>query len=92
MAKRERFVTPVTCPQCALNGCTTWEEEESRNLETRIKSISHGFMIGPGTEIYCDGCGVKAIFGRTLSRSEMTASTALNGRAGRPNIAADFRG
>jgi hypothetical protein len=28
-------------------------------------------MIGPGTEIYCDDCGVKATFGRTLSRSEM---------------------
>jgi hypothetical protein len=69
--KRERFVTPVTCPQCALNGSATWEEDESRNLETRIKSISHGFMIGPGTELYCDGCGVKAVFGRTLCRSEM---------------------
>ena len=71
MLKRERFVTPVTCPQCALNGAASWEEDESRNLETTIKSISRGFMIGPGTEIYCDSCGVKAIFGRTLSRSEM---------------------
>ena len=71
MVKRERFVTPMTCPQCALNGSATWEEDESRNLEVTIKSISHGFTIGPGTEIYCDGCGVKAIFGRTLSRSEM---------------------
>ena len=70
MLKRERFVTPVTCPECALNGSATWEEDESRNLETRIKSISHGFMIGPGTEIYCYSCGVKAIFGRTLSLSE----------------------
>jgi|HubBroStandDraft_6_1064221.scaffolds.fasta_scaffold3508205_1 hypothetical protein len=73
MLKRERFVTPVTCPQCALNGSATWEEDESRNLETTIKSISHGFMIGPGTEIYCDSCGVKATFGRTLSRSEVMA-------------------
>jgi hypothetical protein len=71
MVKRERFVTPVTCPQCALNGSATWEEDESRNLETTIRRISHGFMIGPGTEIYCDGCGVKATFGRTLSRSEI---------------------
>jgi hypothetical protein len=71
MLKRERFVTPLTCPQCALNGSATWEEDESRNLETTIKSISHGFMIGPGMEIYCDSCGVKATFGRTLSRSEM---------------------
>ena len=71
--KRERFLTPVTCPQCALNGSAMWEEDESRNLETRIKSISHGFMIGPGTEIYCDSCGVKATFGRTLSRSEVMA-------------------
>jgi hypothetical protein len=69
--KRERFVTPVTCPQCALNGSVTWEEDEGGYLETTIKSISHGFMIGPGTEIYCDDCGVKATFGRTLSRSEM---------------------
>jgi len=73
MLKRERFVTPVTCPQCALNGSATWEEDESRNLETTIKSISHGFMIGPGAEIYCDSCGVKATFGRTLSRSEVMA-------------------
>jgi hypothetical protein len=71
VAKRERFVTPVTCPQCALNGSATWEEDESGNLKTTIKSISHGFMIGPGTEIYCDDCGVTAIFGRTLSRSEI---------------------
>jgi hypothetical protein len=71
MVKRERFATPVTCPQCALNGSAIWEEDESRNLETRIKHISYGFMIGPSNEIYCDGCGVKAIFGRTLSRSEM---------------------
>jgi hypothetical protein len=76
VVKRERFITPVTCPQCALNGSAVWEEDESRNLETRIKSISRGFMIGPGTEIYCDGCGVKAIFGRTLSRSEMMIATA----------------
>jgi hypothetical protein len=55
----------------ALNGSATWEEDESENLKTTIKSISHGFMIGPGTEIYCDGCGVTAIFGRTLSRSEI---------------------
>jgi len=71
MVKRERFVTPVTCPQCASNGSVTWEEDEGGNLETTIKSISHGFMLGPGTEIYCDDCGVKATFGRTLNRSEM---------------------
>jgi hypothetical protein len=71
MVKRERFVTPVTCPLCALNGTVTWEEDEGGHLETTIKSISHGFMMGPGTEIYCDDCGVKATFGRTLSRSEM---------------------
>ncbi len=71
MVKRERFVTPVTCAQCALNGSVTWEEDEGGTLETTIKSMSHGFMMGPGTEIYCDYCGVKATFGRTLSRSEM---------------------
>jgi hypothetical protein len=71
MAKLERFATSVTCPQCALNGSATWEEDESGNLNTTIKSASHGFIIGPGTEIYCDDCGVKATFGRTLSRSEM---------------------
>ena len=71
MVKRERFVTPVTCPLCALNGSLTWEEHESGNLEVTIKSVSHGFMAGPGAEIYCDDCGVKATFGRTLSRSEM---------------------
>jgi len=71
MAKRERFVTNVTCPECALNGSATWEEDESGNLKTTIKSLSHGFRIGPGTEIYCANCGVKAHIGRTLSRSEM---------------------
>ena len=70
MAKRERFVTNVTCPQCALNGSATWEENASRNLETTINSVSQGFRIGPGTEIHCTNCGVKAFIGRTLSRSE----------------------
>ena len=75
MVKRERFVTHVTCPQCALNGSATWEEDESRNLETTIKSLSHGFKIGPDMEIYCADCGVKATIGRTLSRSEMKRPT-----------------
>jgi hypothetical protein len=38
MDKRERFVTSVTCPECALNGSATWEENESGNLETTIKA------------------------------------------------------
>jgi len=71
MTKRERFVTPVTCPQCALNGSATWEESERGDLETIIKSVSDGFRIDRGSEIYCTGCGVKAIVGRSLSRSEM---------------------
>jgi hypothetical protein len=92
MAKRERFVTPLTCPQCALNGSTTWEEDEGGVLETTIKSVSHGFVIGPGTEIYYDGCGVTATFGRTLSRSEMMTATTLSGQTGRPNVAVAFGG
>jgi hypothetical protein len=71
MAKREHFVTHVTCPECALNGSATWEENESGNLETTVKSLSQGFKIGPDTAIYCDDCGVKATIGQTLSRSEM---------------------
>ena len=71
MAKRERFVTPVTCPVCALNGSATWEESERGDLETIIKSVSDGLRIDHGTEIYCANCGVKAIVGRTRSRSEM---------------------
>jgi hypothetical protein len=71
MAKREHFVTSVTCPECALNGSATWEEDASGNLETTIKILSDGFKVGPGTEIYCAECGVKAAIGRTLSRSEM---------------------
>ncbi len=47
MAKREHFVTHVTCPECALNGSATWEENESGNLETTVKSLSQGFKIGP---------------------------------------------
>ncbi len=76
--KREHFVTSVTCPQCALNGSATWEEHESGNLETGIKSLSHGFKIGPDTEIYCAACGVKTIIGRTLSRSEMKSTNCPN--------------
>jgi hypothetical protein len=73
MAKRERFVTHVTCPECALNGSATWEESEREDLETRIKSVSDGFTIGPGgNEVNCAGCGVKATAGKTLSRSEMS--------------------
>jgi hypothetical protein len=60
VAKRERFVTSVTCPECALNGSATWEENETGNLETTIKSLSHGFRIGPDNEIVCADCGVKA--------------------------------
>ena len=71
MAKRERFVTPLTCPECAVNGSATWEERERGDLETIIKSVSEGFRIDLGTEIYCVNCGVKANVGRTLSRSEM---------------------
>jgi hypothetical protein len=80
MAKRERFVTPVTCPECALNGSATWEESERGDLDTRIKSVSDGFMIGPGgSEINCADCGVKATIGKTLSRSEMKGPTTPNG-------------
>jgi hypothetical protein len=78
MAKRELFVTPLTCPQCALNGSTTWQEDKGGILETTIKSVSDGFVIGPGTEIYCDGCGVTATFGQTLSRSERMTATTLS--------------
>ena len=71
MTKREHFVTPVTCPQCALNGSATWEESERGDLETTLKGVSEGFKIDGGQEIYCAGCGVKAIVGRSLSRSEI---------------------
>ena len=77
-AKRERFVTPVTCPECALNGSANWEESERGDLETTIKSVSDGFRIEHGTEIYCTDCGVKATIGRTLSRSEMKRPTTTN--------------
>jgi hypothetical protein len=71
MAKREHFVTAVTCPECALNGSAAWEEDAGGHLETTIKSLSDGFKMGPDGEIYCTECGVKANIGRTLSRSEM---------------------
>jgi hypothetical protein len=72
--KREHFVTSMTCPVCALNGSATWEESERGDLETTIKSISDGFRIDRGNEIYCADCGVKANAGRTLKRSEMKSS------------------
>ena len=71
MAKLERFVTSVTCPVCALNGSATWEENESGNLETTIKSLSHGFRIGPDSEILCANCGVRArIIGITVGTKQ----------------------
>jgi hypothetical protein len=60
MVKRERFVTSVTCPVCALNGSATWIENESGNLETTIWSLSNGFRICPGNEVRCFDCGVTA--------------------------------
>jgi hypothetical protein len=51
LVKRERFVTSVTCPVCALNGSATWVENESVNLETTIWSLSYGFRICPGNEV-----------------------------------------
>ena len=59
MDKRERYVTSVTCPECALNGSATWEEHESGNLETTIRNLSQGLRIGPDNEILCVNCGVK---------------------------------
>jgi hypothetical protein len=37
-----------------------WEVNESKNLEMTIKSLSHGFRIGPDNEIVCADYGVKA--------------------------------
>lgn len=70
MTKHEKFVTPVTCPECALNGSATWEERG--DLETVIQGLSDGFRIGPNAEIFCAHCGVKAVKGKTLTRSEMS--------------------
>jgi len=70
MEKREHFVTHVTCPECALNGTATWEEDEKGNLETTVKTLSPGFLVDPDSEIRCAECGVKARVGQTLSRSE----------------------
>jgi hypothetical protein len=75
MARREHFITPLTCPECALNGSATWEEDERGNLETTVKTLSPGFRVGPDSEIHCTECGVKARIGRTLSRSEKRPST-----------------
>ena len=76
VAKRERFVTSVTCPECALNGSATWEENESGNLETTIKSLSHGFTVGPDNEIVCTDCGVKARIVGIASGTKLAHSSA----------------
>jgi hypothetical protein len=68
--KREHFVTPVTCPECALNGSAIWADTERGDLETKITRVSDGFRVGPDGEIYCAGCGVKAAAGKTLTHSE----------------------
>ena len=70
MGKREYFVTPLTCPECALNGSATWEEDDKGNLETTIKILPPGFTAVSDSEIRCAECGVKAQVGQTLSRSE----------------------
>jgi hypothetical protein len=75
MGKHEHFVTHVTCPECALNGTATWEEDEKGNLETTVKILSPGFMVGPDSEFRCVECGVKAQIGQTLSRSENGPTT-----------------
>ena len=69
MTKHELFVTPVSCPECALNGAATWGE--CGDLETTIERVTEGFRTSPDGEVYCAGCGVKAIAGKTLCRSEM---------------------
>jgi hypothetical protein len=74
MGKREHFVTPLTCPECALNGSATWEEDEKENLETTVK-ISPGFRAVSDSEIRCAECGVKAQVDQTLSRSEKGSAT-----------------
>jgi hypothetical protein len=71
MAKREHFVTPLICPECALTGSANWEESERGDLETTIKSISPGFRISPDGQIYCAECGVKAVMSKTLGPSEL---------------------
>jgi hypothetical protein len=75
MTKLEHFITPVTCPECALNGSATWEEDEKGNLKTTVKILSPGFSVGPDSEIRCAECGVKAQTGQTLSRSEKRPTT-----------------
>jgi hypothetical protein len=77
MGKREHFVTPLTCPECALNGSATWEEDEKGNLETTIKILSPGFRAVSNSEIRCAECGVKAQVGQTLSRSEKGPATPI---------------
>src|ERR1700733_8591852 len=69
------FITHVTCPECALNGSATWEEDEKGNLEATVRILSPGFTVGPGSEIDCVECGVKAQIGQTLSRSEKGTAT-----------------
>ena len=75
MAKREHFTTPLTCPECALNGSATWEEDEKGNLETTVKLLSPGFRVGPHSKIHCAECGVQAQTGQTLARSEKGPAT-----------------
>jgi Zn ribbon nucleic-acid-binding protein len=75
MAKREHFITHVTCPECALNGSATLEDDEKGNLETTVKILSPGFTVGPDSEIHCVECGVKAQIGQTLSPSEKRPAT-----------------
>jgi hypothetical protein len=70
MAKGERFITNVLCPECGQSGSATWERDEcaivsGRDVGTTLESVSEGFRAGTGGEIYCTNCGVEAISGRT---------------------------
>jgi hypothetical protein len=64
--KRHAKLTEYTHP--AGGWGATWEERG--DLQTTIEGLSAGFRSGADGEIFCGSCGVKAVVGKTLSRSE----------------------
>jgi hypothetical protein len=64
MAKREQCETAVVCPNCKKIGTVRWEENKNSfrhraELGTTLKSVSSGFRVGKGTEIFCTTCNIR---------------------------------
>ena len=62
MALRENFTTAIKCPKCNKTGTAEWSENENPmhggGLDTRLISVSNGFINTTGNKIECSICNV----------------------------------